>query len=129
MDEDAREGGSPVSAQDERTAEDIRADIERTRAEVGDTVEALAEKTDVKGQAQQKVADVKGQAQQRVSDIKGRVDRKREDLMAKARSTTPQSAQEGGQQVVAKAKENPTPLIVAGAALLAFLIGRRTGRP
>jgi hypothetical protein len=118
MDQGARAAGSPVTAQGDRSAEEIRADIEGTRAEVGDTVEALAEKT-----------DVKGQAQQRVSEIKGRFDRKREDLVAKARSSTPQSAQEGGQQVVAKAKENRTPLAIGGAVVLAFLIGRRSGRP
>jgi Protein of unknown function (DUF3618) len=118
MDEDTRTGGSPVSAQGERSPEEIRADIEATRAEVGDTVEALAEKT-----------DVKRQAQQRVGEIKGRFDRKREDLLTKAKSSTPQSAQQGSQQVVAKAKENRTSLAIGGAVLLAFLIGRRTGRP
>jgi chromosome segregation ATPase len=118
VDEDTRAGGSPVSTEGERSQEEIRADIEETRAEVGDTVEALAEKT-----------DVKGQAQQRVAELKGRFERKREDLMAKAKSNTPQSAQHGGQQVVAKAKENRTPLAIGGAVLLAFLIGRRTGRP
>jgi uncharacterized protein YdbL (DUF1318 family) len=105
-----------VSTQDDRTAQDIRADIEQTRAQVGDTVEALAGKT-----------DVKGQAQQRVAEIKGRFGSKRDDLMAKAKSTTPQSAQQGGQQVVAKAKEHRAPLVAGGAVLLAYLIGRRTG--
>ena len=47
---------------EERTPEQIRAEIDRTRAELGDTVEALAEKTDVKAHAQAKVEDVKEQA-------------------------------------------------------------------
>ena len=49
---------------DERTPEQIRADIDKTREELGDTVESLAEKTDVKAQAKAKVDDVKEQAKQ-----------------------------------------------------------------
>ena len=44
---------------EERSPEQIRADIDATREELGDTVEALAEKTDVKAQAKAKVEDVK----------------------------------------------------------------------
>lgn len=47
---------------EERTPEQIRADIDKTRKELGDTVESLAEKTDVKAQAKAKVEDVKEQA-------------------------------------------------------------------
>lgn len=117
MDEAARTGGSPVSTQSDRSAEEIRADIDQTREEVGDTVEALAAKT-----------DVKGQAQQRVDAIKSRLEHKREQLTSKAKESTPQSAQEGGQQVVTKVKEHPGPVVVGAAVVLAFLIGRRTGR-
>jgi hypothetical protein len=85
-----------------RTPEEIQADIDRTRAQVGDTVEALAAKT-----------DVKARVRERVDTIKGNV-----------RSSTPAS----GQQAAAKVRENPAPLIVGGAVLVAFLIGRRTVR-
>jgi hypothetical protein len=47
---------------EERTPEQIRADIDKTRKELGDTVESLAEKTDVKAQAKAKVEEVKEQA-------------------------------------------------------------------
>jgi thioredoxin-like negative regulator of GroEL len=137
MDEDPRTTGSPVGAERaddlaspqpastdqgqageaDRSPEEIRADIEQTREQVGDTVEALAEKTDVRGQAQQKIADLKASAQ-----------RKREELTAKAKSTTPDSAQQSGQQVVAKVRENPAPAALAGAVLAGFLLGRLTGR-
>jgi hypothetical protein len=44
---------------EEKTPEEIRAEIEATREQLGDTVEALAEKTDVKAQAQAKAEEVK----------------------------------------------------------------------
>jgi ElaB/YqjD/DUF883 family membrane-anchored ribosome-binding protein len=121
MDEDARPAGSSVesaaSEGDNRTPDEIRADIERTRSEVGDTVEALAAKTDVKSQAKAKVEEIKGNVRQR-----GEV------LKARAQSTTPDSAQQGGRQVVARVRENPAPAALGGAILLGFLLGRLTGR-
>jgi ElaB/YqjD/DUF883 family membrane-anchored ribosome-binding protein len=125
MDEGARAAGSPVdpattdqgSAQDTRSPEQIRADIEQTRAEVGDTVEALAAKTDVKAQAKAKVDDIKGNVRERADVLK-----------TKAQSTTPESAQQGGQEVVARVRENPAPFAIGGAILLGFLLGRLTGR-
>jgi hypothetical protein len=124
MDQDPRTAGAPVDSkpagdpEHTRTPEEIRGDIEQTRADVGDTVEALAEKT-----------DVKAQAQHRVDEIKDSVRAKADDVKAKARSTTPDSAQQGGQQIVEKVRANPLPLIGAGALLAAFLLGRRSGRP
>jgi hypothetical protein len=92
---------------DPRTPEEIRADIADTREEVGDTVEALAAKTDVKAQVRQRIDTVK----------------------AKVQSSTPASAQQGGQQVATKVRENPAPVVVGGAVLVAFLLGRRSVRP
>ena len=88
---------------EERTPEDIQADIEQTRDQVGDTVEALAAKTDVKARAHARV----------------------DELKATAREHTPSSAQEG----VAKAGEHRAVLLGAGALLAAFWLGRRSGRP
>ena len=60
MDEATRTSGSEVDGQQEqRSPDEIRADIEDTREDLGDTVEALAAKTDVKGQAKAKVESVK----------------------------------------------------------------------
>jgi len=106
MDQDERAEGAAMSTdnvEETRSPEEIRADIEQTREEVGDTVEALAAKTDVKAQA------------------RGRID----EVKAKAKSSTPES----GQQVVAKVRENPAPVVLGAAVLVAFLIGRRTARP
>jgi hypothetical protein len=124
MDQDPRPAGTPLSSdaveeqEGTRTPAEIRADIEQTRVEVGDTVEALAEKTDVKAQAQQRADEVKDNVRAKVDDVK-----------AKARDATPESAQQGGQQVVEKIRANPLPLIGAGALLTAFLLGRRSARP
>jgi ElaB/YqjD/DUF883 family membrane-anchored ribosome-binding protein len=109
---------STDNAEDTRSAEEIRADIEQTREEVGETVEALAAKSDVKAQARQRIDEVKGNARAKVDEVK-----------TKAQSSTPASAQQGGQQVVAKVRENPAPLALGAAVLVAFLIGRRTARP
>ncbi len=106
--------GGGAEADEARTPAEIRADIEETRVEMGDTVEALAEKS-----------DVKGQAKARVEELKGRVQEKREQYTAKAKDTTPESAQQSAQNVLAKVQANPTPVIVGAALLAGILIGRR----
>jgi ElaB/YqjD/DUF883 family membrane-anchored ribosome-binding protein len=108
---------SAEEKQESRSPDEIRDDIERTRGDLGDTVEALAAKT-----------DVKGQAKQRVDEIKGRVQQRREELTGKAKQATPDTARDGGQQVVEKVKENPAPVALGGAVLAGFLIGRLTRR-
>ncbi len=125
MDQDERAEGAAMSTaaesddtQETRSPEEIRADIEQTREQVGDTVEALTAKT-----------DVKAQARERLDEIKGNIHAKADQAKAKAQSSTPESAQQGGQQLVTKVRENPTPLMLGGAVLVAFLIGRRTARP
>jgi hypothetical protein len=101
-----------------RTPEEIRADIAETREDVGETVEALAAKS-----------DVKAQARERIDEIKGNVRAKAGQAKAKAQSSTPESAQQGGRQVVATVRGNPAPFVLGGAVLVAFLVGRRTARP
>jgi uncharacterized protein YdbL (DUF1318 family) len=119
MDEDPRATGAQVSeGGGTRSPDEIRADIEQTREEVGDTVEALAAKT-----------DVKAQARQRVDEVKSNLHAKTDQVKAKVTDATPASAQAGGQTLVAKVRENPTPFVLGGAMLLAFVIGRRTAGP
>jgi len=100
-----------VSEEQQRSPEEIEADIARTREALGDTVEALAAKTDVKARAHERVEEIK------------------DTVKAKASQATPASAQDGGQQIVAKLRANPVPVAVGGALLVAFLLGRRSGRP
>src|SRR4051794_6701540 len=100
-----------------RDPHEIRQDIEQTREELGETVETLAQKTDVKAQAKAKV-----------DDVKGRIGAKRAETVDRVKQATPDSAGHAASTVATKARENPTPVIVAGIALGAFLVGRATGR-
>jgi chromosome segregation ATPase len=112
MGEDPSQGREAVEAE-ERTPEQIEAEIERTRRDMGDTVAAVAEKADVKAQARQKVDEAK----QKVEEAKAR-------LRAKA----PASAGDGAGTVGRVASENRRVLAIGGAVLVAFLLGRAAGR-
>ena len=101
MGEDPRQDGEAVETE-QRSPEEIEADIERTRRDLGDTVAAVAEKADVKAQAKAKVEEAKAR------------------LKAKA----PDSAGEGAGTLGRVASENRRPLIIGGAVLIAFLLGR-----
>lgn len=102
----------------EKTPQELRQDIEQTREELGDTVEALAEKTDVKAQAKDRIAAVKSTAQQ-----------KKDELIAKAKAASPDSASAGAQQVASTVQRKPVPFTAGGAfaagALVGWLMGRR----
>jgi ElaB/YqjD/DUF883 family membrane-anchored ribosome-binding protein len=118
MDQGERAEGPAMSETEHtRTPEELRADIADTREEVGDTVEALAAKS-----------DVKAQARERLDEVKGNVRAKAEEVKSRARSATPESAQQGGAQAVATVRSNPAPFVLAGAVVVAFLLGRRAGR-
>jgi hypothetical protein len=73
VDEATRTSGPEVGGQqDQRSPEEIRADIEETRRELGDTVEELAAKTDVKAKAHEKADEIKrSAADKRVPIIAG----------------------------------------------------------
>ena len=105
MGEDPREDGQAVETE-QRTPEQIEADIERTRRDLGDTVAAVAEKADVKAQAKARLAD------------------KKDDVLHRTREAAPNSAGDGADKVARVASENRRPLIIGGAVLIAFLLGR-----
>ena len=97
---------------DDKTPEEIRADIEQTREELGDTVEALTAKTDVKAQAKGRIAHVKETAQQ-----------KKDEFAARARQATPDSAGAGAEQIVSTVKDRPVPFSALGAFAAGVLVG------
>jgi rRNA-processing protein FCF1 len=97
--------------------EQLREEIEETRRELGDTVEALAAKADVKARVKDKVESTKESAAQ-----------KKDDLLGKARETSPDTVASGASQVTQKARENPIPVAAIGAFMAGFLIGRLTKR-
>ena len=96
MGEDTRQGGETVGS-DPRSPEEIEADIERTRRDLGDTVAAVAEKADVKARVKAKVGGAK-----------------------------PESAGDGAGNAGAFASEHRRELVIGGAVLVAFLLGRRS---
>lgn len=99
--------------QEEKSPEELRRDIQQTREQLGDTVQALAEKTDVKTQAKRRITALQGTARQ-----------KRNQVKAKAKAATPESANAGAQQVAAAARTNPLPLAMGSALVVGFLLGR-----
>jgi len=116
MGEDERQVGESVDTE-ERTPEQIEAEIERTRREMGETVAAVAEK-----------ADVKAQAKSRVEETKSRITHKKDEVLHRTRQAAPDSAGEGVDTVARVARDNRRPLIIGGAVLVAFLLGRASGR-
>jgi ElaB/YqjD/DUF883 family membrane-anchored ribosome-binding protein len=120
MDEAPRTSSPAVetdTSDQQRSPEEIRADIERTREELGDTAAAVAQKADVKAQAKAKVDETR----QRVAD-------KKDEVVGKAKESSPDSGSQVAGQAASRARENPLP-VAAGAAFVAgFLLGRLSGR-
>jgi hypothetical protein len=111
MGEDPSQVGPAV---DERTPEQIEADIERTREDLGDTVAAVAAK-----------ADVKAQAKAKVQEARERVLHKKDEMAAK----TPDAAGQGAQKLTTTVRSNPRPFAIGAAVLAVFWLGRRSTRP
>jgi ElaB/YqjD/DUF883 family membrane-anchored ribosome-binding protein len=97
--------------------EQLREEIEETRRELGDTVEALAAK-----------ADVKARVHEKVESTKESVAHKKDELLGKARESSPDSVSAGAAQATQKARENPLPVTAIGAFIGGFLLGRITKR-
>jgi ElaB/YqjD/DUF883 family membrane-anchored ribosome-binding protein len=115
MGQDQGTAGAPVTeAQD---PEQLREEIEETRRELGDTVEALAAK-----------ADVKARVHEKVESTKESVAHKKDELLGKARESSPDSVSAGAAQATQKARENPLPVTAIGAFIGGFLLGRITKR-
>jgi Protein of unknown function (DUF3618) len=117
MGEDERQVGETTLAGEQRTPEQIEADIERTRREMGDTVAAVAEKADIKAQARSKVAETKA-----------RVVGKKDQVVNRTRATAPDSAGQGAEKVATMVRDNRRALVIGGAVLAAFLLGRKSAR-
>jgi Protein of unknown function (DUF3618) len=119
VDEAARTGSQEVDtdADQERSPEEIRADIERTRRELGDTAAAVAAK-----------ADVKAQAKAKADETKQRATEKKDELLGKAKEASPDSAGQFAGQAATTAKDNPLPLAAGAAFVAGFLLGRLTRR-
>ena len=119
MDEAPRTSSPAVdtdTSDQQRSPEEIRADIERTREELGDTTAAVAQKADVKAQAKAKVDETR----QRVAD-------KKDEVLGKAKESSPDSASQLADQAASTARENPLPFAAGAAFVAGFLLGRLFG--
>jgi ElaB/YqjD/DUF883 family membrane-anchored ribosome-binding protein len=99
--------------EEQRSPEEIRADIEAAREQLGDTAAAVAQKTDVKQQAKAKV-----------SGVKEKTSAKREEVAEKA----PDSAGAAVEQAQRFARENPAALAIGGAFVAGFALGKLRSR-
>jgi len=131
-------GAKRLEDDQDKSAEQLRAEIEDTREELGDTVEALAAKTDVKTRARDKADELKRGALA-----------KKDELVSKAKQASPVGDRDGNgnaaaqspagttaaggnggglgsrvEQLKSTARQNPVPT----AALAAFVGGVAFGR-
>ena len=104
-------------APEQKTPEQLRAEIELTRTQLGDTVEALAARTDVKARAKERFAALRSDATQR-----------KNQLVSRTREATPDSAETKGKQLTTTVKRNPVGFAAAGALAAGLLIGVLVGR-
>jgi len=100
----------------------IRKEIEATRQELGDTIEALAEKTDARAQAKHAVEESNAYVSKKKEALVG----KKDDLLAKARETSPESLVSAVRHAAHKAREHPIALAAVSAFALGFVVGRRS---
>ena len=133
-------GTQKPAGSEERSPEEIQADIEATRLELGDTVAELADKADVKKQAKRKVTETKAKAAAKAEELKQKAAAQTGAAKAKVADAAPDSAQDGAQhasqaaqqaaaQAAQTARDNPMPTAAlgafAGGLVVGWLLGRR----
>ncbi len=126
-----------MSADEDRTPEEIQAEIDRTREDLGDTVASVADKADVKKQTKKKVkkkteevkaqvAEIRDAASDKVSDAKedtGAISGSGGDIGSGPTGDVRQSPEFAGGGLA----DNPL-VLVAAAFLAGLAIGRFTAR-
>jgi len=115
---------------DQRTPEEIRAEIDDKREELADTAAALAYKADVKARSHERVEEVKADVRAKVGELRSTVTGRVEELKTKASENAPDSAGGAAESARAaaasaqvKVRENPVPSAAIAAALLGFAMG------
>ncbi|MFJ6755386.1 DUF3618 domain-containing protein [Streptomyces sp. NPDC091273] len=126
MNDDARTNiGTPAPTPGGPGSAELRDQVERTRDELGQTVEALAAKADIKAQAKEKKAAVVGQAAEKAALVSEQIREKTGYAVQLMKAKTPDPLLEKAGQAATAARANRTPLLVAGAVLVVFLLVRR----
>jgi hypothetical protein len=117
MGQDPREGQPQQLTDDQKSSEELRAEIEDVREDLGDTAAALAAKTDVKTRAREKADELKRAANE-----------KKDALLSKSGRSSSGGGSAALTQARTKAKENPVIVAAVGALLGGFALGRLTRR-
>lgn len=117
-----------MSADEEKTPEEIEAEIEATREELGDTVAAAADKADVSKQAKKKAKEMADQAKSKAGEIKDAAT----DAASSSRFTGSGGDVGSGPTGDIRERDSPAPghtgLMISGALLTGFVLGRLTAR-
>jgi len=90
-------GAKRLEDDQDKSADQLRAEIEDTREELGDTVEALAAKTDVKTRAREKA-----------DELKRNTLAKKDELLAKAKQASPVGGGDGNGSAAAERSAGTT---------------------
>jgi hypothetical protein len=125
MGESQGPAGEKVMTEEDRTPEQVRAEIEHTRAELGDTVAELAAKTNVKAQAHRAVDNARATVTSKAREVKSTAAAKKTELTTTARESTPPSADAARRQVISQAQRHRVALIALAAFGVGILIGKR----
>jgi hypothetical protein len=125
--DESQERARQLTAEDEKSAAQLRADIEDVRADLGDTAAALAAKTDVKARAREKADELRRAATGKKDDLLSKVGRppsagNDSDAGASERAASVAA------QVRSKAEQNPVLVAALGALAGGFALGRLTRR-
>ena len=123
-----------ASGGEERSPEQIEAEIAATREELGETVAELADKADVKKQAKKKVAETKAKATAKREELKEKATAQTQAAKAKVADAAPDSARGGAQQAghgarqaagqtAQWARENPVQAAAIGAFVGGLVVG------
>jgi len=121
--DESQERAQQLTAEDPKSAAQLRAEIEDVRADLGDTAAALAAKTDVKARAREKTDELKRAATERKDDLLSKVGRS---------PSNGASSSEGVGSAMTRAKttarQNPVLVAAIGSLIGGFAIGRLTRR-
>jgi len=123
---------------EERSPEQIQAEIEATREEMGDTVAEVADKADVKKQAKRKASETKAKAAAKKDEVKQKATAQKDAVTGKVKEASPDSAQQAAQQAAAvgqqaaaqatqAARQNPVPTAAIAAFVGGLVIGWTLG--
>ena len=118
--DESQERAQQLTADEEKSPEQLRAEIEDVRADLGDTAAALAAKTDIKTRARDKAEELKRTATA-----------KKEMLLSKIGRDGSASTADGPSaltQAKAKAREKPVLTASLGALIGGYALGRLTRR-